>query len=110
MILMVAVTVLPFVFMCMTSFLRFVIVFSILKTALGTQQVPPGMVIIGLAMILTFYSMSPVFAEMYQKGELQKMLAELAKSNNLYPDPESIEFNEYGENTADADYCIYKYE
>lgn len=70
MILMVAVTVLPFVFMCMTSFLRFVIVFSILKTALGTQQVPPGMVIIGLAMILTFYSMSPVFAEMYQRGSV----------------------------------------
>jgi len=70
MILMVVVTVLPFVFMCMTSFLRFVIVFSILKTALGTQQVPPGMVIIGLAMILTFYSMSPVFAEMYQKGSI----------------------------------------
>ncbi|MEI8389977.1 MAG: flagellar type III secretion system pore protein FliP [bacterium] len=69
-ILMTAITVLPFVFMCMTSFLRFVIVFSILKTALGTQQVPPGMVIIGLAMILTFYSMSPVFAEMYQKGSV----------------------------------------
>jgi len=68
MLLMVVLTILPFVFMCMTSFLRYVIVFSILKTALGTQQVPPGMVIIGLAMILTFYSMSPVFSEMYQKG------------------------------------------
>ena len=42
---------LPFVFVCMTSFLRFTIVFSILKTALGTQQVPPGVVIIGLSMI-----------------------------------------------------------
>lgn len=68
MLLMTAFTVMPFIFMCMTSFLRFTIVFSILKTALGTQQVPPGMVIIGLAMILTFYTMTPVFSEMYQKG------------------------------------------
>ncbi len=59
---------LPFVFTCMTSFLRYVIVFSILKTAMGTQQVPPGMVIIGLAIILTMYTMSPIFSEMYQAG------------------------------------------
>ena len=45
---------LPFMFCCMTSFLRFTIVFSMLKTALGTQQVPPSIVIIGLSMILTF--------------------------------------------------------
>jgi flagellar biosynthetic protein FliP len=69
-VLMAALTVIPFVFICMTSFLRYVIVFSILKTALGTQQVPPGIVIIGLSMILTFYSMSPVFSEMYQKGSV----------------------------------------
>ena len=67
-IVMAAFSLLPFVFVCMTSFLRFVIVFSILKTALGTQQVPPGMVIIGLAMILTFYTMSPVFSQMYEQG------------------------------------------
>lgn len=59
---------LPFAFTCMTSFLRFVIVFSILKTALGTQQVPPSMVVIGLCMILTFYTMSPVFSQMYEAG------------------------------------------
>ena len=52
---------LPFMFCCMTSFLRFTIVFSMLKTALGTQQVPPSIVIIGLSMILTFYTMSGVF-------------------------------------------------
>lgn len=69
-ILMTALSIIPFVFVCMTSFLRFVVVFSILKTALGTQQVPPGMVIIGLSMILTFYTMSPVFSEMYERGSL----------------------------------------
>lgn len=69
-VLMTALSVIPFVFVCMTSFLRFVVVFSILKTALGTQQVPPGMVIIGLAMILTFYTMSPVFSDMYKQGSI----------------------------------------
>lgn len=61
---------LPFVFSCMTSFLRFVIVFSMLKTALGTQQVPPAIVIIGLSMILTFYTMGPVFQKMYDMGQV----------------------------------------
>lgn len=61
---------LPFVFSCMTSFLRFVIVFSMLKTAMGTQQVPPAIVIIGLSMILTFYTMGPVFQKMYDMGNI----------------------------------------
>lgn len=67
-ILMAILTVLPMGFLTMTSFLRFIIVFSILKTALGTQQVPPGMVLVGLSVILTMYTMSPVFSDMYQAG------------------------------------------
>ena len=67
-ILMTSFSLLPFVFVCMTSFLRYIIVFSILRTAMGTQQVPPGIVILGLSMILTFYTMSPVFSQMYEVG------------------------------------------
>ena len=61
---------LPFVFTCMTSFLRFVIVFAMLKTAMGTQQVPPAIVIIGLSLILTFYTMGPTFQKMYDMGSV----------------------------------------
>ena len=61
---------LPFMFCCMTSFLRFTIVFSMLKTAMGTQQVPPSIVIIGLAMILTFYTMGGTFQKMYDMGSV----------------------------------------
>jgi len=61
---------LPFVFVCMTPFLRFVIVFSMLKTALGTQQVPPAIALIGLSMILTFYTIGPVFNQMYEAGQV----------------------------------------
>lgn len=69
-IIMSLFSVLPFVFACMTSFLRFAIVFSILKTAMGTQQVPPSIVIIGLSIILTFYTMSGTFTKMYEMGSV----------------------------------------
>lgn len=59
---------LPFAFCCMTSFLRFTIVFSMLKTAMGTQSVPPAIALIGLALIMTLYTMSPVFQSMYEAG------------------------------------------
>ncbi len=61
---------LPFVFCCMTSFLRFTIVFSMLKTAMGTQSVPPAIALIGLALIMTLYTMSPVFQSMYEAGRV----------------------------------------
>lgn len=60
---------LPFVFCCMTSFLRFTIVFSLLKTAMGVQ-VPPSIVTIGLCIILTFYTMGGVFEQMYERGSV----------------------------------------
>jgi flagellar biosynthesis protein FliP len=69
---------LPFIFVSMTSFLRYVIVLSILKTALGTQQVPPGIVLVGLAMIMTFYTMGGVMGDMSQR-----MLPALQKNQNI---------------------------
>ena len=59
---------LPFMFVCMTSFLRYAIVFGFLKQALGAQQIPPAIVLVGLSIILTFYSMGPVFQQMYEVG------------------------------------------
>jgi len=69
-IVMTVFSLIPFIFCCMTSFLRFVIVFSMLKTAMGTQQVPPSIVVIGLAMILTFYTMGTTFSKMYELGSV----------------------------------------
>lgn len=69
-IVMALFSLLPFVFCCMTSFLRYSIVLSILKQALGTQQVPPSMVLVGLSIILTFYSMGPVFSQMWEQGSV----------------------------------------
>lgn len=68
-ILMASLSLIPFVVVSMTSFLRYIIVLSILKTALGTQQVPPAVVLVGMALVLTFYTMAPVFGEMYEAVE-----------------------------------------
>lgn len=66
-ILFAALSFLPFVLVSLTSFTRYVIVLSILKTALGTQQVPPGVVLVGISLIMTIYTMGPVFGEMYDR-------------------------------------------
>ena len=58
----------PFMFVCMTSFLRYAIVFGFLKQALGAQQIPPAIILVGLSIILTFYTMGPVFQQMYEVG------------------------------------------
>ena len=68
-LLMASLSLLPFMVVSMTSFLRYIIVFSILKTAMGTQQVPPAVVLVGMALILTFYTMAPTFGEMGQAIE-----------------------------------------
>lgn len=63
---MAAFSLLPFIFVSMTPFLRFTIVFSMLKTAMGTNSIPPAITLIGLSLILTVYTMMPVFDDMYQ--------------------------------------------
>ena len=65
-ITMATFSLLPFIFVSMTPFLRFTIVFSMLKTAMGTNSVPPAITLIGLSLILTIYTMTPVFDNMYQ--------------------------------------------
>ena len=72
----------PSLLIMMTSFTRIVIVFSFLRNALGIQQTPPNMVIIGLSPFLSLFIMTPVFSEMnetaiepYTKGENHEEVA-----------------------------------
>lgn len=53
-LLLTVLTLLPSILIMMTSFTRIVIVFSFLRNSMGTQQMPPNQVIIGLALFLTF--------------------------------------------------------
>jgi type III secretion protein R len=56
----------PFIIIMLTSFVKISVVLSILRNALGTQQVPPNQVITGLAFVLSIFIMVPVAQQMYQ--------------------------------------------
>ena len=58
----------PSILIMMTSFTRIVIVLSFLRSALGTQQSPPNQVLIGLALFLTLFIMSPVFSQINEEA------------------------------------------
>ncbi|AGC44154.1 type III secretion system protein [Myxococcus stipitatus DSM 14675] len=60
----------PFALMMVTSFVKISVVLSIVRSALGTQQIPPTQVITGLAVILTVYIMAPVGTAMYRAAEI----------------------------------------
>jgi type III secretion protein R len=62
-ILLVGLSLLPFVAMVATSYLKIVVVMSLIRNALGIQSIPPNMVINALATILTFYIMAPMASE-----------------------------------------------
>lgn len=62
-IIFVGLSLLPFVAMVATSYLKIVIVMSLIRNALGIQSIPPNMVINAMALILTFFIMAPVCSQ-----------------------------------------------
>ena len=67
-LLLTILTLAPAILMLMTSFTRIVIVLSFLRQALGSQQIPPNQILIGLALFMTFFIMKPVGQEIYDKA------------------------------------------
>ncbi len=61
---------LPAILLTMTSFTRIIIVFSLLRSALGTQSSPPNQILVGLALFLTFFIMSPVLERIHNEAYL----------------------------------------
>ncbi len=59
---------LPSVVVMMTSFTRYIISFSFLRNAIGTQQTPPNLVLVGLALFLTLFTMSPVIDQINEEA------------------------------------------
>lgn len=72
---------LPFMFMIVTSYCKIIVVSYIVRNALGVQQVPPTMVLSGLAMILTMFIMAPVGMETYKLLESTQALKDFSISN-----------------------------
>lgn len=74
-LIMTALSFIPAFVILMTSFTRIIIVFSILRQALGLQQTPSNQILIGLALFLTLFIMAPVF-DRVNRDALQPYLAE----------------------------------
>ena len=66
--LLALMAVIPFAIMMLTSFSKIVVVLSIVRSALGTQQAPPTMVLTGLAAVLSATVMTPTFEKMWAQG------------------------------------------
>jgi len=66
--LITVLSVAPGLLVVMTSFTRFIIVFSMLRSALGLNQTPPNMVLNAMALFMTYFVMEPVFDDAYQAG------------------------------------------
>ncbi len=69
----------PYLLMMMTSFIRVTIVLSFIRSALGTQQVPPTQVLMGLALFITFYIMAPVGKEINTQAIRPLMKGEISQ-------------------------------
>jgi flagellar biosynthetic protein FliP len=74
-LIMTALSFIPAFVMLMTSFTRIIIVFSILRQALGLQQTPSNQILVGLALFLTLFIMAPVFEQVNEEA-LQPYLSE----------------------------------
>ncbi len=67
-ILMTVLALAPSILMMITSFIRITVVLSFLRHAIGTQQMPPNQLLVGLALILTFFIMAPIGTKSYNEG------------------------------------------
>ncbi len=80
-----ALALVPFVLIMVTSFVKIAVVLSIIRSAMGTQQIPPTQVIIGLAIILTIHIMVPVGLEIYRDSNeiMQRRTGELFSDESM---------------------------
>ncbi len=82
-LLLTLISFLPAILVTMTSFTRIAIVFHFLRQALGTQEMPPNQVLIGLALFLTMFIMAPVGAEINEVALAPAMAGELSVTDAI---------------------------
>ncbi len=81
--LMTVLSLAPALLIMLTSFTRIVIVFSLLRQALGTQQLPPNQVIVGISLFLTFFIMTPVWQDVNQNALQPYLNKEMSQTEAL---------------------------
>lgn len=79
-VLLTVLSLAPTILVLTTSFTRIVVVLSILRNAIGTGAIPPSQVIVGLSLLLTFFIMSPVYAEIDETALQPYLDAEIEQS------------------------------
>ena len=88
-VLLTSLTFIPIILLMMTSFTRIIIVFGLLRNALGTPYAPSNQILIGLALFLTFFIMSPVCDKIYYESYLplsqNKINMEMAIEKGILP-------------------------
>lgn len=108
--LVVAVTVLsiaPGLLVIMTSFTRFVIVFSMLRSALGLNQTPPNIVLSSMALFMTFFVMQPVFEDAWAGGVEPLMENSITEEQALVRIGEPFKLFMYA-NTREKDLALFR--
>jgi flagellar biosynthetic protein FliP len=73
----------PAILIMMTSFTRIVIVLSFVRNALGTQQIPPNQVLIGLGLFLTFFTMMPVYQDINKDAIVPYLAGEMGQTEAM---------------------------
>ena len=81
--LMTVLSLAPAILVVVTSFTRIIIVFSLLRSAMGTQQTPPNVVLISLALFMTAFIMAPTIKEAYDQG-VTPLIDELITEEEAY--------------------------
>ena len=82
--LLTVLAVAPGLLIMLTSFTRFVIVFSILRAGIGLQTTPANIILVSLALFMTFYVMTPVFDRAWNEG-LQPLVSEQISEEEAFP-------------------------
>lgn len=83
-LLLTVLSVAPSILLLMTSFTRIAIVLSFVRNALGTQQMPPNQVIMGLSLLLTFFIMGPTFQEVNKEALQPFMNGKMSQSEAFH--------------------------
>ena len=81
--LLTIVTIVPGILIMTTSFVRIVVVIGFLRNALATQNVPPNQVVLGLAMFMTFYVMSPYWSAANENGIQPYLAGEISQEEAI---------------------------
>jgi flagellar biosynthetic protein FliP len=93
MLLITVLSLAPAILVLMTSFTRIVIVLGFVRTSLGTQQMPPNQVLIGLALFMTLFVMAPTFSQVNDTALKPYLAGEISQTEAL--DKASIPMKEF---------------